>query len=335
MLDFAPRHSPRLLARLIRVDRGNHVVSPGPDHRLILHCGSPVFATSIADGVTAGRHLQRDGDMDFIPAGTSGWWRDEAPSTVLALTLSPSLFREAGRRMGCSSRALEPRPWLHRRDEPLASLARMAPRAGDETTPGALAFGEAVGKAMALRILILGGDALPRTTRVRPLDGRRLRAVLAHIDENIDQPLTLDRLAGVAGLRRSHFAAAFRLATRLPPRQFIIRRRVEIACALLARNAGSISEVAFRTGFAHQSHLARAMRTITGLTPRDIGSAATALPSRSLGPAPAAALRPPPEAGEEYLQQFPLNEWSDEPIVGRSGFPADEPARPVRADLLR
>lgn len=266
------RATPRLTARLIDVAAGDHTVEPGPVHRLILHHGPAVHAMSAAEGVRTPRHLQREGDMDFIPAGGWGWWRDEEPSTVIALTLCPSVFLEAAQRLGRSLRSVRLRPWLHWRDDRLATLARLAPRQGDASAEGSTAFCDAVAGAIAVQLLCLQGPTLEPAERVRPLEGRRLKTVLAFIDENLDQPLTLDTLARQAGLRRSHFAAAFRLATRQSPRQYIIRRRVEVARELLAKGATSISDVAFQTGFSHQSHLSRAMRKITGLTPRELSS---------------------------------------------------------------
>ena len=53
----------------------------------------------------------------------------------------------------------------------------------------------------------------------------------------------------------------------MPVHQYILRRRVERAKLLLQDRSLSIAQVAFATGFAHQSHLARHMRKILGMTP--------------------------------------------------------------------
>lgn len=277
--------------------------------------------------------------MDFIPADAWGWWRDEAPSTLLALTLCPSLFRDAARRLGRSTRVVHLKPWLHRRDERLASLARLALRDADEFDPGAMAFTDAIASAMAVRILNLGLEAPENNARVQPLDGRRLKAVLGYIDAHLDQTLTLDRLAGLAGLRRSHFAAAFRLATQHSPRQFIIRRRVEAARKLLADGAGSISEVAFQTGFAHQSHLSRALRKITGLTPREAAAGSHAPVEQAALSLGGGVSRPwvPDSArpGEGTVQQFCVDHPRGSATVGRFGSSPAAPARPHTPNLLR
>jgi AraC family transcriptional regulator len=50
----------------------------------------------------------------------------------------------------------------------------------------------------------------------------------------------------------------------------VVQRRVERARELLLRGELPISQVALEVGFAHQSHLARWMRRILGVTPTAI-----------------------------------------------------------------
>ena len=50
----------------------------------------------------------------------------------------------------------------------------------------------------------------------------------------------------------------------------MMRQRVERARELLEASGLSISQVALDTGFAHQSHLARCMRRILGITPSSV-----------------------------------------------------------------
>lgn len=282
----------RLSAKLVHVSLGDHALDPAPVHRLIVHHGAPVFAISASDGVQTERHLQRDGDIDFIPAGCWGRWRDEGPAHIIALSLCPSIFSAAAAALGRPARSIRLRPRLHVRDNRLAALARLAPR-DDET--GAKPFSEAIATAIAVQILMEASREGEPQPRVKPLDQRRLKAVLALIDERLDQSLSLDALADAVGLKRSHFAAAFRLATGQSPRQYLIHRRVETARRLLEAGRTSISEIAFQTGFSHQSHLSRAMRQHVGLSPSDLlrtGGASLVRIGASLEPAPPPRLMP-------------------------------------------
>ena len=51
---------------------------------------------------------------------------------------------------------------------------------------------------------------------------------------------------------------------------YVMERRVQRARALLLEKKLPISEVALEAGFAHQSHLARWMRRLLGVTPSEI-----------------------------------------------------------------
>jgi len=74
-------------------------------------------------------------------------------------------------------------------------------------------------------------------------------------------------LAKRAGLTRSHFARQVRRLTGLPPYAMVAGSRIEAAKQLLERTEVPLGGVAFRTGFADQSHLTRAFQRATGLTP--------------------------------------------------------------------
>jgi AraC-like DNA-binding protein len=103
---------------------------------------------------------------------------------------------------------------------------------------------------------------------VGSLTARKLALVLAYIDQNISDPLTLETIAQVASISSSHFSDLFRQCMGQSPHQYLMARRVEKAKDLLASTDLSIAEVAASLGFADQSHLTRLMRRFTGLTPR-------------------------------------------------------------------
>jgi AraC family transcriptional regulator len=77
----------------------------------------------------------------------------------------------------------------------------------------------------------------------------------------------VETVAGWCGLSRPHFSRRLRALTGLWPQTMILGSRIEAAKHLLERDGGSLSEVAYTSGFADQSHLTRAFRRATGLTP--------------------------------------------------------------------
>ena len=112
------------------------------------------------------------------------------------------------------------------------------------------------------------------------LTGYRLKQVLAFIEEQLTEDVSLERIAAVAGVSSSHLNTLFRHSMGVAVHQYVIQRRVELAKTLLLQEEKSITEIALEAGFAHQSHLARHMRRMLGLPPRALkrllGSASAA-----------------------------------------------------------
>ena len=93
--------------------------------------------------------------------------------------------------------------------------------------------------------------------------------VRAHIQMHLSEKLPLADLAAVAGVSTSHFAKAFRRSVGETPHRFLVRQRLEHACALLRAGGGAMSlgEAAWQAGFSSQSHFTRCFRACYGSTP--------------------------------------------------------------------
>jgi len=86
------------------------------------------------------------------------------------------------------------------------------------------------------------------------------------IEEHYREKIRLEKLATMTGLSVCHLIRVFRLATGLPPYAYLEQVRVQKASELL-RAGRPVSQVAFETGFADQSHLTRLFRRLIGLPP--------------------------------------------------------------------
>lgn len=104
-----------------------------------------------------------------------------------------------------------------------------------------------------------------------PSVSRALAAVRLHFHE---PELRLVDLAQAAYLGRSQFAARFRRAVGCTPGEYLERLRVAEACALLADEDLSVSEVAYRAGFKDPAYFARRFRRTTGESPSAFRSTA-------------------------------------------------------------
>jgi AraC-like DNA-binding protein len=101
---------------------------------------------------------------------------------------------------------------------------------------------------------------------LRPAVVRRLRE---HIDNNIDQRISVEALARLANLSVCYFVRAFKQSVGVTPHDYLIRRRVERTMELLSGTDMTLSEIALAAGFADQSHCARRFRQHVGMSPGD------------------------------------------------------------------
>jgi AraC family transcriptional regulator len=109
---------------------------------------------------------------------------------------------------------------------------------------------------------------LPTLTPPR-LDDRRLRRVLAYVEEHLAEDITVADLANVACLSIFHFTRAFAAAMGVPPHRYVSRRRLETARAMIATGRASLSEIALDCRFSSQSSFTRAFRRARGMTPAE------------------------------------------------------------------
>ncbi|SFL36654.1 helix-turn-helix transcriptional regulator [Methylobacterium pseudosasicola] len=74
-------------------------------------------------------------------------------------------------------------------------------------------------------------------------------------------------LASALNVSTRYFCRAFRRSTGLSPHQFIIKRRVSLARALIEGSELSLTEVAFAAGFGHHSQMTATFRQVLGIPP--------------------------------------------------------------------
>jgi AraC-like DNA-binding protein len=94
-----------------------------------------------------------------------------------------------------------------------------------------------------------------------------MRRVEEYVDTHIGGRVELEQLALTAGMSLHHFARAFKASAGVPPHQFVLQRRMQLACELLIGTDLSIVEVAIAAGFSDQSHMARHFKQALGASP--------------------------------------------------------------------
>ena len=93
------------------------------------------------------------------------------------------------------------------------------------------------------------------------------RKVMAHVEDNLSRRIPVQELARLLGLSASHFCRAFKCTFGTSPRQYVLRRRIEVAQGLMLTTAEPLSSIAVSCGMCDQSHFTRSFHRIVGETP--------------------------------------------------------------------
>jgi len=238
--------------------------APMEDHHISVLAGAPVRVSCHANRM---RSIRAPGEINLMPAGSSDDWVEDDASRSVALRVPASLLRVAAEEMGLDPDRAGLEMRCHFRDAQIEHIAWALEAEARAGFPAGLLYSDTLGMALSVHLLArYRAPVAPRAGLSEP----QLRRVRDHIEAHLDESLSLARLARVAGISASHFKTLFKRSTGLPVHEYVIQRRVERARALLARGDLPAGQIALEAGFSHQSHMARHMRRILGVTPASV-----------------------------------------------------------------
>jgi AraC family transcriptional regulator len=93
------------------------------------------------------------------------------------------------------------------------------------------------------------------------------RRINAHIEENISARIHIKQLARLVGLSASHFCRAFKSSFGTSPRDYVLRRRIAVAQALMLTTPAPLCAIAVSCGMCDQQHFTRSFGRIVGESP--------------------------------------------------------------------
>src|SRR5262249_19771998 len=232
-----------------------------------IHLGPSVHVTCRRGGETH-RGTAVHGDIDIIPSGMPSRWEMNESDTILALSVSQALLQAGAEALDADTSRVEIRNEFQVRDPHLENIAWALNTEMEFGFPSGRVYLD--GLAMSVAARLVGSHSSLGRLHQQPsgrLSDRRLREVLSFIEDNLSRDISLAEIACVACVSVSHLKSLFRESFGVPVHQYVIRRRLERAKALLGEGKLSINEIALESGFAHQSHLARHMRRVLGVSP--------------------------------------------------------------------
>lgn len=136
-----------------------------------------------------------------------------------------------------------------------------------------------------------------------PWQERRAKEIIM---AELEQDVSLDRLAAECQLSRTHFARAFRQTTGMPPHRWLLARRVDKAKELLRLSQIRLADIALACGFADQSHFTKVFTRMVGTSPGAWRRAHQTGKASPMRPGP-----PDPTDGmHQYLIAHGLRKWA-------------------------
>jgi AraC family transcriptional regulator len=233
------------------------------DHHVSVHAGPPVRISCRPTGL---RCVRSRGEINVLPAGVVEAWFEDDASDMIDLRVPAALVRLAAEEMGLDPDRAGVAARCHMRDEQIEHIAWALAAEQRAGSPNGLIYGESLGLALAVHLLA----RYPAPAAPRGLSPSQLVRVTEYIEAHLGEDVSLLRLARVSGVSASHLRTLFKRSIGVPVHEYVIQRRVERARSLLLRGDLPASQVALDAGFSHQSHMARCMRRVLGVTPRGL-----------------------------------------------------------------
>jgi AraC family transcriptional regulator len=244
------------------------------DHLIVLHLDGPVGVRRRLSSDEE-RRVVPPGGLFILPGGVEFGVELEGELDSLHVYLRRPLVQEVAAELGMDKPGLTLVPRLGERDLLIERLALGVREALTDDDAAAGIYVDYLSRALAARLLREHSNCAP--AKAGPAKGGLTPAQIAvasdFMEAHLDRPVALAEIAAACGLSPTHFARRFKAAMGVPPHQHLMRLRVERAKRLLQGHL-PIVEIALVCGFAHQEHLTRVFRQVTGMTPASFRRAA-------------------------------------------------------------
>jgi AraC-like DNA-binding protein len=171
-----------------------------------------------------------------------------------------------GPRVGLIRNMFRQWPWI-----PVIVISRVQERArliGEMLRSSVRLFLLSTVSAASLRRAIRRTTSRTRRSPPRPAAAAAIKRIGVFLGEHPGESFTLNELARMASMSRSHFSHMFHMILGMPLRGYIRSLRLERAHHLLVSTPASLTAIALETGFYDLPHLDKAFRQRVGMTPQ-------------------------------------------------------------------
>lgn len=96
---------------------------------------------------------------------------------------------------------------------------------------------------------------------------RRLATILAYIEDNISEKISIKELADSMNLCEAYFSCLFKETVGMSPKQYVLKKKIDFAIDLMHDDGYTIGEVAAMVGFSDNLYFSRVFKEKTGFSP--------------------------------------------------------------------
>ncbi|NJK66856.1 MAG: helix-turn-helix transcriptional regulator [Oscillatoriales cyanobacterium RU_3_3] len=236
-------------------------------HVISLNIGAPARLERAIDRQVKSDRFTEGEVFCINPAGLYRTIRVVNPAQILHLYLEPEFISNFARDRIDPDR-VEIIPCFHPHDPLLLQLGLTLKSAVIGSTEIDALYADAAATMLAAHLLRhYSTVAVEMRKEVNGLSQSKLDTAIDYIHAHLDEDLSIDILAKQVQISSYYFARLFKQSVGLTPHAYIVRQRLERAKHLLKTTNLSIAEIAYRTGFCHQSRFSTVFRQYLHTSP--------------------------------------------------------------------
>jgi AraC family transcriptional regulator len=241
--------------------------SPLADHRMILNLGNPFNVEQWYDGCYQQNQMET-GSFTFLPVGMSRRVIWDRPIECLLVELEPVYVKRLMLGLGNHDQ-IELMPHYKCHDLLIYQLGLALKTELQSDGRGGKLYVESVMATLTVQLLKHHATwVLIPPGALAGFSQEPLQTVVAYIDSNLEQALSLDELASVAQMSKYYLMRLFKQATGSTLHQYVTARRIEKAKQLLAKRHLPLVDICHAVGFQSQSHFTHIFRRCIGIPPK-------------------------------------------------------------------
>lgn len=140
-----------------------------------------------------------------------------------------------------------------------------------------------------------------------------IERALVHIEDNLDQPLSVESVADSFNMSKYYFHRLFSAVTGSSLNNYILSRRLNASVALIQSGGCSLTDIAYQLNFGAQSSFTRAFKRQFGIAPSALKAQEADI---SPVPIPPVVKRPLKNINGDVVTDFTLTEFESVRVTG-------------------